>query len=446
MCQFCDQKIFIPSDSSYLDGLPGLDELGVVTSSNGLSDSLLTGRLQLKGTNQSNRLIGTAGKDTLSGFGGNDSLVGRGGQDQLNGGNGNDSLVGGDGNDRLDGGAGRDSLRGGDGKDTFVLKKLDGRVARIQDFESNRDRLWVNQSGFNLRLGAGPLADRRLKIGHKATKASQRFVYQRSSGQLYFDPDGNGRREKVKIAELRPNTRVLASDIVLSGKAPQADSGNAPDNEFDITINYLDNGLSRSQKNIFQTVAQRWERIITGDLPNVVLANDRVIDDLEIGVRSPLIDGVGRVLGQAGPTGIRSNSQLPYAGLIEFDRADLDAAESNGTLDELITHEVGHVLGFGSLWPLKGLIRGEGGSNPRYIGARALKAFNEIFDLNASSIPLENQGGAGSRDFHWRESVFQNELMSSLLGQGASPLSRISIGAMADLGYKVNFNAADPYG
>ena len=427
MCQFCDQRAANQDDSCYLDRLMELD------------------LRQYQGMNQSNTLLGTSGKDILRGFGGNDQLEGRGGQDILSGGHGNDSLLGGTGNDRLNGGAGRDSLRGGAGQDTFVLKKADGRLAIIQDFESNHDRLLIDRGGFKLKLGPGPLSDSRFKVGNRATRANQKFVYQRSSGQLYFDPDGTGLQDKVKIAAFRPKTTVIASDLVLSGKVSQTTTRPPANSGFDIKINYLDDGLSQRQKNLFQTVARRWEGIIIGDLPDVSFGKDRVIDDIEIDVRTPFIDGVGRTLGQAGPRGLRSGSSLPYSGVIEFDQADLNAAESNGTLDELITHEVGHVLGFGSLWPTKGLIQGAGGNNPRYIGSQALQAFNDIFDLNASSIPLENRGGIGSRDFHWRESVFQTELMSSLLGQGASPLSRISIGAIADLGYQVNFNAADVY-
>ena len=45
---------------------------------------------------------------------------------------------------------------------------------------------------------------------------------------------------------------------------------------------------------------------------------------------------------------------------MSFDTADLDEMERKGTLNDVITHEMGHVLGIGTIWARKGLIRGSG--------------------------------------------------------------------------------------
>ena len=45
----------------------------------------------------------------------------------------------------------------------------------------------------------------------------------------------------------------------------------------------------------------------------------------------------------------------------------------------------------------------------------------------------------------WRESVFQTELMTGYSSPGNDPISRVTIGALEDLGYEVNYNAADNY-
>jgi hypothetical protein len=59
---------------------------------------------------------------------------------------------------------------------------------------------------------------------------------------------------------------------------------------------------------------------------------------------------------------------------------------------------------------------------------------------------VENTGGSGTADAHWRESVFGKELMTGYYNPGSpNPLSRVTVGAMADLGYLVNMNAADSY-
>ncbi len=56
-------------------------------------------------------------------------------------------------------------------------------------------------------------------------------------------------------------------------------------------------------------------------------------------------------------------------------------------------------------------------------------------------------GGVGSAGSHWRESVFDTELMTSLAENTgtAMPISRITVGQFADLGYVVNYAAADAY-
>ncbi|MBR9990730.1 MAG: peptidase, partial [Gemmatimonadetes bacterium] len=41
--------------------------------------------------------------------------------------------------------------------------------------------------------------------------------------------------------------------------------------------------------------------------------------------------------------------------------------------------------------------------------------------------------------------VLSTELMTGYISGGNNPLSRITIGAMLDLGYQVNFGAADAY-
>ena len=432
MCQFCDRF----SDT--------FDRSLFTNQSLKLLDRPLK---SLRGTARRDKLNGTQRNDRLSGAQGNDTLRGNNGSDTLIGGVGNDSLSGGGGNDRLTGGPGRDTLRGGAGNDTFIFQTPSDGVDRLQDFQSGRDRIVIKQEGFKTRLRAGRLSQTRFRLGTRALSSQDRFIYDRSSGQLYFDADGTGKKNKVKLASLPANTTLMAKDIVLSARPSPTQNTPATDTKsnFNITVNYQDNNLSQTQKNLINQVLRRWETVITGDLPDMRLSNGQVIDDLRIDVRASNIDGLGRTLGQAGPRALRPGSQLPYAGLIDFDRADLNAAVQDGTFDDLIAHEIGHILGLGTLWERFNLTSGIGGNNPQYHGVNAVQAYQDIFNTNASSIPLENRGSAGTRDFHWRESVFGNELMSGFLRPGNNPLSRVTVGALADLGYQVNFDAADAY-
>ena len=66
-------------------------------------------------------------------------------------------------------------------------------------------------------------------------------------------------------------------------------------------------------------------------------------------------------------------------------------------------------------------------------------------------MPVENDTrryGAGTLDAHWRESVFDAELMTSsqLMERGTNePLSLVTVAALDDMGYMVDYDAAEPY-
>jgi hypothetical protein len=202
-------------------------------------------------------------------------------------------------------------------------------------------------------------------------------------------------------------------------------------------------GLTASQQAIFQQATDRWEQVIIGDLPDAIFQG-QTVDDVLIAASSVVIDGEGGILGQAGPDAFRSNL-LPIHGIMQFDTADMASMEQDGTLFGVIMHEIGHVLGIGTLWQSFGLLVGAGTSNPIFRGAQATAAYNEIFGTSASGVPVENTGGPGTRDGHFRESILDHELMTGYAEYGAMPLSRITIGSLADIGYQVNFAAADAY-
>jgi hypothetical protein len=143
-----------------------------------------------------------------------------------------------------------------------------------------------------------------------------------------------------------------------------------------------------------------------------------------------------------------------------FDTADVADLESSGQFSEVILHEMAHVLGFGSLWPsfALNLLAGPaalGGTDPHFIGLGAIEAFNNgggAGYAGGAKVPVENcigfppdVCGDGSRDSHWRESVFASELMTGFISPGSNPLSVITTASMGDEGYQVNYAASDPY-
>lgn len=79
----------------------------------------------------------------------------------------------------------------------------------------------------------------------------------------------------------------------------------ATESPFKIEVRFLE-GLTQAQQDAFKTAADRWTRIIVGDLP-AVMVNGEVIDDLLIFAQGSNIDGPGQILGQAGPIVHRIN-------------------------------------------------------------------------------------------------------------------------------------------
>jgi hypothetical protein len=239
-------------------------------------------------------------------------------------------------------------------------------------------------------------------------------------------------------------------------RAPQtgaaaAAAGGAPApavTPFTIKVRFL-GGLTTNQKNAFKKAADRWARVIIGDLPNIRVDGE-IIDDVLILAQGRRIDGPGRILGQAGPTHLRPASAgrsafIPAKGLMSFDSADLAEMERNRTLGDVITHEMGHVLGIGTIWDLKNVLQGEGTTNPTFTGASASVEYGKLRGTGSTPVPVENTGGQGTADSHWRETIFRNELMSGFIAGPRNPISKVTVASLQDLGYVVNLEAAENF-
>jgi hypothetical protein len=226
---------------------------------------------------------------------------------------------------------------------------------------------------------------------------------------------------------------------------PTEPSGPPPTTSgYQVVVRFTDSSLTTSQRAVFQQAADRWAQIIVGDLPDVVV-NGISVDDIVIDASAPTIDGRGGILGQAGPTAIRTGSNLPARGVMQFDSADLVALEASGDLLPVILHEMGHVIGIGTIWQNLNLVQTVG-SEIRFTGANAVAEYNAIFGTTGNFVPVETDGGPGTAGGHWDEAVFNNELMTGFLNGGVqNPISRVTVGALRDMGYQVNLSAADPY-
>ena len=190
--------------------------------------------------------------------------------------------------------------------------------------------------------------------------------------------------------------------------------------KFSIQVRFK-GGLNPAQQGAFQQAAQRWAEVIVGDFPRVRLGTE-IIEALVIEASGKVIDGSGGpdgdILGQSAPTAFLPNG-LPAFGFMEFDKFNLGQLEADGTLESVILHEMGHVLGIGTVWADKGLLIGTGEANPLFTGKKADKEWKKLSGLPGNTLPVENRGGPGTEDSHWRETVFGSELMTGFIS-GAS--------------------------
>ena len=204
----------------------------------------------------------------------------------------------------------------------------------------------------------------------------------------------------------------------------------------------------------FPTLTNNTGIDISGCGPSGVIVNE-VVDDVIIYATVTPIDGVGKILASASPCFIRGSSRLTIIGVMRFDTDDIAGLISSGRLNDIILHEMMHVVGFGLIWtdavrPGGVLLTGAGTDNPRFIGPLAIAACNSAGGGDACSTGVAVEGlpsGPGTADSHWRESTFDAELMTGFAESPGivTPLSRITIQSLADAGYVVNSSAADPY-
>ena len=220
--------------------------------------------------------------------------------------------------------------------------------------------------------------------------------------------------------------------------------------DFDIELVFLDS-FTEDQKYALRLAAQRWMSVIAEDLPDyefteawsaqcgghsyTIPAGER-IDDLRIYMTTFDVDDYPNAVGLGGPSLLRETTYLPVLGCMGFDveRANL-----------IVTglHEVGHVLGFGTVWDELGFIRdlsrNDSNADTHFNGPLAIAAFNDAGGSSymGKKVPVQKMDGA-----HWRYSVLKGDVMGP---GGGGALSAITVQSLADLGYGVDVTQADAY-
>ncbi|WP_150124974.1 leishmanolysin-related zinc metalloendopeptidase [Tsuneonella mangrovi] len=217
------------------------------------------------------------------------------------------------------------------------------------------------------------------------------------------------------------------------GYTPPASYTSGADGAYNITIEFTGDGWTQELVNIFERAADFYSQLIAGDVADVKVigaGKPRTVDDIVIQAEITAIDGTGGILGQAGPTSVRTQGSLPATAIMQFDVADANDFNALGLFDDIVFHEMGHSLGFGSIWDMLGLVD----TNNLFTGTLA-KAQSNI-QFGTTKIYVETDGGSGTAGSHWDEATYGNEIMTGYINN-VDYLSHMTAASYGDLGYEL---------
>src|SRR5436190_1850491 len=211
--------------------------------------------INLTGNGFVNELYGNAGLNYLDGAGGGDLLVGFGGNDtyvvddasdviydfvgegtdilfvqgdyELNiqaeielitaysqGSTAAQSLVGNIFGQTIYGSAGANFIDGNGGADVLIGLG-GGNVDQIGDFLSGTDKIALDDAVFSAIGGMGALNANAFFAGAAAHDADDRIIYDATTGNLFYDADGNGAGAAVLFANVVNHPPIIASDFTV---------------------------------------------------------------------------------------------------------------------------------------------------------------------------------------------------------------------------------------
>lgn len=118
---------------------------------------------------------------------------------------------------RIAGNEAANVLTGGAGKDYFIFNTAlgNGNIDTITDFSVKDDTIRLDNSVFVGVGRDGSLSSGAFFAGAVAHDASDRIIYDKDSGALYFDADGNGIGEQIQFAQIDANLALTYKDFYI---------------------------------------------------------------------------------------------------------------------------------------------------------------------------------------------------------------------------------------
>ncbi len=139
--------------------------------------------------------------------------------EKLKGNASDNKLFGGDGKDTIAGAAGNDTLKGGVAADRFVFDSAlnaTTNVDHITDFKPGTDELALDNAIFT-KLSGSTLSAAAFYKGIAAHDGSDRIIYDKAQGKLFYDADGNksGGADPILFAVLDTHPTLGVSDFLI---------------------------------------------------------------------------------------------------------------------------------------------------------------------------------------------------------------------------------------
>ena len=123
---------------------------------------------------------------------------------------------------QLSGGAGNDILNGGDPlggtQDKFLFDTpLDAatNVDTITDFNSPDDIFWLDSTIFTTLTSGNVISPNQFCIYNGTLDGDDRIVYDQTSGEIMYDPDGSGIAGAIQFAQVTPGQAITYDDFLV---------------------------------------------------------------------------------------------------------------------------------------------------------------------------------------------------------------------------------------
>lgn len=262
-----------------------------------------------------------------------------------------------------------------------------------------------------------------------------------------------------------PGVATVAADGTVQGVAPgtavvtaTADGATASRTvrvtarplRFDLVYDGVGGTVDEATRAAVAAAARRWQRVVveasagaTGGactLPGDQTAR-AASGRYQVRVRVGALPA--GTFGQQSYDCLRVDDQ-PFASTVTLAPALVAAAPANpGAVAAIVAHEIGHGLGIGS-WRYRGVFLTDGGfaaAATLFTGVQAVSAWQGVG--GNGQVPVQpTEPGSGN---HWsRPGGLCLELMAPSVGAGSS-LSVVTLAALADLGWRVALERADPF-